>query len=339
MGLRKELSQYQRVKIIELRASGYRLKDVARIIKCSLWCVQLTLKRWTENKMIDSKERSGPPRKTTSRDDRNIMRVLKRQKDVNTNHIRTSLRAVNRDISNQTIRNRLHEFGLKGFLKRKVPFINKTNQQKRLHYARKHRNKTNRFWNNILYTDEVKIELTHNYGRTYIWRRQNEAYNEGNTQNTVKHSASVMCWGCFCANGVGDLIFIEGNMDAVMYSDILEDHVVTSAQRLGLKRGWQLLQDNDPKHTSNLAVTTRIKLKIKTIDHPPASPDLNPIEHLWHHLKRQIQFGDRSSMESFINTIKEEWSKITPETCRKLSESMSRRLDEVIKFNGRATSY
>jgi len=35
-----------------------------------------------------------------------------------------------------------------------------------------------------------------------------------NTRPTVKHGGgSVMVWGCMSASGVGELVFIDGNMD------------------------------------------------------------------------------------------------------------------------------
>ncbi len=67
--------------------------------------------------------------------------------------------------------------------------------------------------------------------------------------------------------------------------------------------------------------------------------DLNPIEHLWGILKRQVEHHSPSSIQSLKEVILEEWKKIDLAKCRQLVHSMPRRLGAVIKNHGGHTKY
>lgn len=148
-----------------------------------------------------------------------------------------------------------------------------------------------------------------------------------------------MLWACFGANGIGDITIIEGTMDKYVYRDILNNHLRSSAKKIGMKRGWTFLHDNDPKHTSNIVKSELQKMKIKVVNHPPQSPDMNPIENLWDYVDRRITIADRATVDTLIQAIKREWSRIPRDYCMKLIMSMPKRIDELYRFNGRATHY
>jgi len=88
------------------------------------------------------------------------------------------------------------------------------------------------YWNHVLWSDETEINLFQMVSS--VWRQPSEEYNDKCVLPTVKHGGgSVMVWGCMSAAGTGELQFIEGNLNANMYFDILKQSMVPSLQRLG----------------------------------------------------------------------------------------------------------
>lgn len=71
------------------------------------------------------------------------------------------------------------------------------------------------------------------------------------------------------------------------------------------------------------------------------SPDMNPIENAWKHLKDRLveHLPKPSNLDDVFDIIKEEWSKIPLSYFQKLIEGMPRRVDALYKARGRHTKY
>ncbi|KAI3374984.1 hypothetical protein L3Q82_021511 [Scortum barcoo] len=108
-------------------------------------------------------------------------------------------------------------------------------------------------------------------------------------------------------------------MIANMYCDILKQSMIPSLQKLGRRAVFQ--HDNKAKHTSKTTTALLKKLRVKVLDWPSVSPDLNPIEHLWGILKGSWRSAKVSNIHQLRDVVMEEWKRIPVATCEALVNS------------------
>ena len=76
-------------------------------------------------------------------------------------------------------------------------------------------------------------------------------------------------------------------MKKELYVNILEESLLPFIHNT-YPEGHKFMQDNDPKHTSNYAKTWMEEKGVNWWKTLPESPDLNPIENMWHELMEYI---------------------------------------------------
>ncbi|KAF7656731.1 hypothetical protein LDENG_00036710 [Lucifuga dentata] len=103
-------------------------------------------------------------------------------------------------------------------------------------------------------------------------------------------------------------------MNSALSQKILKDNIQSSVRDLKLKRNWTMQQDNNLKHKSKAEwLKKKKKKKMKVLEQPSQSPDLNPIEMLWQDLKRTVHARKPSNVAELKQICKEEWDNIPPQ--------------------------
>ncbi len=86
---------------------------------------------------------------------------------------------------------------------------------------------------------------------------------------------------------------------------------------------------------SNMITTTALlkKLRVKVIDSPSMSPDLNPIVDPWGILKRKVEERKVSNIHQLSDVVIKEWKRSPVATCEALVNSMPKRVKAVLENN------
>ncbi|KAI4898896.1 hypothetical protein NFI96_004812 [Prochilodus magdalenae] len=187
------------------------------------------------------------------------------------------------NVSDQTIRNRPHEGGLRARRPVVGPVLTGQHRRARLAFATEHQNHQIRHRCLVLFTGESRVYLSTCDRRDRLWRRRGECYA---ACNIVQHDrfggGSVMAWGGISLEGRTDLYRLDtGTLTAIRYRDeILGPGVRPYAGAVG--PGFLLVHNSARPHVARVCRQFLESEGIDTIDWPTGSPDLNPIEPLRH---------------------------------------------------------
>lgn len=340
MGRGKHITPSQRKEILLLRNQNLTIKQISDQLNISKNACHQALKHVQECSSVQNKIRQEKPRKTTVRIDRKIHRLSESDRFLTAVDIHAVIAPeLDSQISVRTVRRRLCDFGLKGRVARKKPYISKKNRAARLTFAKEHVSWTPEQWSKVLFTDESKFNRFGSDGKTYVRRRVGEEFNEKCVKPTVKgKGGSVMVWAGMTSNGSGPICRVNGIMDQYVYINILRKHLLPFAAEK-MAPDWIFQSDNDPKHTSKRAKKFLVNKGINAMIWPSQSPDLNPIEHLWNDVDKVVKEKKPSNLDALYTIIEEAWKNIPANRCLSLIESMSRRCAAVIKNNGGVTKY
>ena len=135
------------------------------------------------------------------------------------------------------------------------------------------------------------------------------------------------------------ICIFEGIMNKELFVNILDSTLLPSIRQL-YPNGHRFMQDNDPKHTSGYAAQWMVNNGVNWWRTPPESPDINPIENLWHELKEYIRREVKPKVkQELVDGIRAFWETVDRDKCRKYIRHLRKVLPKVIQVNGCATGY
>uniref|UniRef100_A0A674C7G8 Paired domain-containing protein n=1 Tax=Salmo trutta TaxID=8032 RepID=A0A674C7G8_SALTR len=340
MGKSKEISQDLRKQIVDLHKSGSSLGAISKCLKVPRSSVQTIVFKYKHNVTTQPSYRSGRRHVLSVIDECTLVRKVQINPRTTAKDLVKMLEETGTKVSISTVKRVLYRHNLKGRSARKKPPLQNRHKKARQRFATAHGDKDHTFWRNVLWSDETKLELFGHNDHCYVWRKKGDACKLKNTIPTMKHGGgSIMLWGCFAAGGTGALHKIDGFMRKENDVNILKQHLKTSVRKLKLGRKWVFQMDNDPKHTSKVVAKCLKDNKVKVLEWPSQSSDLNPIENLWAELKKRVRARRPTNLTQLHQLCQEEWAKIHPTYCGKLVEGYPTCLTQVKQFKSNATKY
>ncbi|UYV64209.1 hypothetical protein LAZ67_2007040 [Cordylochernes scorpioides] len=271
----------------------------------------------------------GRPKVTTLNQDRYLSLLVRRNRRMTASQLRSDLNAATGVlVSTDTIRRRLHKKGL--YARRPIICVPLTPPQKRARklWCRQHVAWNPDEWRRVMFTDESRLSLNSDSHRVFVWR---EVGTRNNPRNMVERdpyrSQGFMVWaGIFLGGRTALHIFRQGTLTGQRYRDeILAAYVMPQALEMG--ENFLLMDDNARPHRAGVVDTFLQNHAIARMNWPARSPDLNPIEHVWDNLGRQIsslQPPPRNTHE-LETALTQEWALIPQELINSLILSMGRR--------------
>jgi hypothetical protein len=189
--------------------------------------------------------------------------------------------------------------------------------------------------------DESRYILDRKDGRQRVRRLRGENLRDDCIQESTQGGGgSVMVWAGIHYGGKTSLVVPDGNINAVVYLDILENHCLPHARRV-YANNFRLQDDNATPHRAAVVRHFLEAEGVEQIPWPACSPDMNPIEHAWDALGRAINDRDNlpQTLQELAQALTDKWDALPIDIINNLVDSMPRRLDALIHARGGHTRY
>ncbi|GFW11956.1 transposable element Tcb2 transposase [Trichonephila clavipes] len=254
----------------------------------------------------------GRRRATTPNEDRYLVLMAPRHRNMNTTLLQQHLRsATGTTVSTQNVRNQLYGVGL--YPRRPMVCVRLTSRHRRdrREWATEHVNWRRNEWSNVLFSEESRFSVHPDNRRIFIWRNHGKLY-----------------------------IIRDGPLTARRYRDeILRPIVVPYAAAIG--DDFILMEDNCRPLRANLVEDFLFEEGIARMEWPACSPDMNPIEHVWDALGKRVA-GRQPPPQTFQElegALLEEWDKIPQLVINSLIDSMPQWCSTLLAVHGNHTPY
>ncbi len=318
--------------VVGARRAGLSISKTADILGFSPTTIYSVYREWSKKEKISSEQQlCGRKCLVDVRGQRRMGRLVRDDRKATVTQITTRYsQGMQNIISEHKTHRTLKQMGYSSRRPHRVPLLSAKNHKQRLQFAQANQNWTTEDWKNVAWSDESRFLLRHSDGRVRIWRKIHESMDLSNLVLTVQAADGVMVWGIFSWHTFGSLVPIEHHLNTTAYLSIVADHVHPFMSTVYPSSDGYFQQDNAPFYKAQIISDWFLEHdnEFTLLKWPPQSPDLNPIEHLWDVVEREIRIMDvqPTNLQQLRDVIMSIWTKIYEECFQHLVEFIPRKL-------------
>ena len=315
MGIRHE--------VFALAREGIKQGAIAARVGLTRATVNRILKRHAATGSLVPGKSSGAPRKTTPRQDRALLRMVRQDRFLSARALTARMRNLyGMRAGRTTVNNRL--------LSRCYRAYRPTRPTWQVAH-----------WQHVIFGDESRFQLYPVDGRLRVRRLPGERFWPGCQAHRVQAGGgSVHVWGAFPNSAKSPVVLPDGYLTGVLYRGILQNTLVPFARHY-FGDNYRYHDDNATPHRARVVLDFLQQGNVTEMEQPPRSPDSNPIEHLWGELGRAISSMDNppQNLDELRQALLDKWAQFPVQRLQRLVPNMPRRLAAIIAARGGNTRY
>jgi len=348
------LSERERISLLMMRGWGDRVRSYRNVVdlfnrtfrnegaRISKGTVSKTVRRFEQMGSVRNRPTTGRP--STATTEEKSLDVL--QSFVENPHETLRSVALQHEIDPKSVHkilkvNKFHPYKIK-----LVQELNDDDPDRRVEFCETMMemiSQNPRFLENTVFSDEASFELNGNVNRhnCRYWSDTNPHWmRESHTQYPQK----LNVWAGILGDTIIGPFFIEGNLNAQRYLQMLENQIVPAIQALredDFEDIW-FQQDGAPPHYGidvrrflDQTFNERWIGRRGTIEWAPRSPDLAPLDYfLWGYLKDRVYKTNPQNLDELRHRIVQEVALIPRDVIRNAVQSFYNRISYCQEVNG-----
>ena len=159
-----------------------------------------------------------------------------------------------------------------------------------------------------MFSDEAAIARLPHHGREVVLGVRGQPFHGGRSRPQLANvGVKVNIWAAITNRGVLAYHLYDSTMNSTLYLKILRHSLLSAARkRFGTRHAWRFQQDNAPYHKERRVkkyMQTPSWKKIRVLDWPPYSPDLNIIENFWALLQQRVAVQEPHNKDDIKTAI------------------------------------